>query len=833
MRGGSGIGVKAYARKRPTALAAMAGVAALSAGQPTFAADGADAAADAADAAPMVAAVDVNGRRKPLDTETGAATILTTVQDTPQAVNIIDAAQLRSQGINTLEQALRNVPGITVTIGEGGQLNGDQFKIRGFDSKDDVYIDGLRDFGVYSRDSFNYEQVQVLKGPSGAMFGRGTTGGVINTQSKRPRLEDFQSVDAYVGNGDYYRALADVNHQFGETTAARLALMASSMGVVDRDKVYSKRWGAAASVGFGLGTDTQVTVSYLHQHDKRRPDYGIIIVQRPGDIIARPATEYGVGVDRSNYLGFNADRDITDTDILTVRVSHRVNDKVSLTSDTRYGVYSRYFQYSTLDQCNAACTTALFDGNPATEAFGGIGGSSPYDNDAWGLQNISTIRVDYDLGGFRNQAIFGVDLSRQENDKNFYAYTLPSGIATRPAIPHPIVTPDPTFPAGYGVFRPVPGGNIACPATGNCTTNILGPTRFTNVAGTGVLESHGRSTNVAAFFTDRLWLAEQISIIGSLRIDRYEAQLDSILYTGAASPPGGIKSKSTLKSPRISAVFEPADDQTFYVSWGRSETPQGTSITAAGTALTVTAKDLEPEVSKILEAGAKVAIPGTQLSLTGSVFRIRKNNALQTDPATGFLLAQSGEKQEVKGVEVGLTGRLTPNWTINAGYAYLDAEIKESFSNCVVPTTTTGTPTNIVCPVGVTAAIPVANTIAVGQQVIFVPKHSASFYTNYDLSDWIDGLAIGGDVAYQGQQNVVYTGRSVSFADRGTLTPSRLGVVPESLTFNAFASYRTGPYRFSINGYNLTNRLNYSQVFGNRATPAAGRTVIVSVGASF
>lgn len=830
MRGGNGIGVKAYARKRQTALAAVAGLAALGVCHPALAAD---TAADEADAAPLVSAVDVNGRRKPLDTDTGVTTMLTTVQDTPQAVNIIDAAQLRSQGINTLEQALRNVPGITVTIGEGGQLNGDQFKIRGFDSKDDVYIDGLRDFGVYSRDSFNYEQVQVLKGPSGAMFGRGTTGGVINTQSKRPRLEDFQSVDAYVGNGDYYRALADVNHQFGDTTAARVALMASSMGVVDRDKVYSKRWGAAATVGFGLGTDTQLTVSYLHQHDKRRPDYGIIIVQRPGEIVARPATEYGVGVDRSNYLGFNDDRDTTDTDILTVRVSHKLNDRVSLTSDTRYGVYARYFQYSTLDQCAAACTAALFDGNPATEAFGGIGGSSPYDNDAWGLQNISTIRVDYDLGGLRNQAIFGIDVSRQENDKNFYAYTLPAGIATRPAIPHPIVTPDPTFPAGYGVFRPVPGGNITCPATGNCTTNILGPTRFTNVAGTGVLESHGRSTNAAIFFTDRLWVSEQVSVIGSMRIDRYVADLDSVLYTGAASPPGGVKSKSTLKSPRISAVFEPADDQTFYVSWGRSETPQGTSITAAGTALTVTAKDLEPEVSKILEAGAKMAIPGTQLSVTGSVFRIRKNNALQTDPATGFLLAQSGEKQEVKGVEVGLTGRLTPNWTINAGYAYLDAEIKESFSNCVVPGATTGTPTNIVCPVGVTAAIPVANTIAIGQQVIFVPKHSGSLYTNYDLSDWIDGLAVGGDVNYQGKQNVVYTGRSVSFADRATLTPTRLGVVPESLTFNAFASYRTGPYRFSINGYNLTNRLNYSQVFGNRATPAAGRTVIVSVGASF
>src|SRR4029078_10964781 len=139
--------------------------------------------------------------------DTGLSVLQSTVQDTPQAINVIGQEQLKAQGINTLEGALRNVPGITIAIGEGGTLSGDQFKIRGFDAKDDIYVDGLRDFGAYTRDSFNYEEVQVLKGRSGAMFGRGTTGGVINTLSKEPRLEDFQGFDLYAGNGDYVRAL--------------------------------------------------------------------------------------------------------------------------------------------------------------------------------------------------------------------------------------------------------------------------------------------------------------------------------------------------------------------------------------------------------------------------------------------------------------------------------------------------------------------------------------------------------------------------------------------------------------------------------------------------
>lgn len=820
-------GVVGYAKKRRLGAAALAGAFGLAG-----AAHAAEAAAEA-DAGYEVSGVTVTGQKKALDGDTGLSVLPTTVQDTPQAINVIDQAQLKAQGVSSLEQALRNVPGITIAIGEGGTLNGDQFKIRGFDSKDDVYIDGLRDFGVYTRDSFNYQEVQVLKGPSGAMFGRGTTGGVINTVSKRPQLKDEISLDLYGGNGDYYRGLADINRKLGETTAVRLNLMATSAGVVDRDLIKSERWGAAASVGFGLGTDTSLVLSYLHQHDRRRPDYGIIIVQPPGQIIARPASEYGVGVERSTYLGFRNDVDRTDADIVTVRLSHKAAPWLTLTSDSRVGAYSRYFQYTTTDQCNAACTTALFDNNPSTEAYGGIGGSGPYDQDSWGIQNISTARMDLKFGGLADQLIVGLDASYQHNDKQFFGYTLPAGISTRPNIPHPLVNPDPNFPAGYTVFRPIPGTNITCPASGNCTTNILGGTVTTNFAGPAALKTEGAATDLGIFVTNRLWLTDALSLIGSVRFERYEAKLDTLLMSGAESPAGGLKVKSDLTSPRVSAVYEPRPDQTFYLSWGRSQTPQGTSVVGAGTAVTLTAKDLEPEESEVLEAGAKVGLPFGQSSFTASIFDVKKDNALQTDPGTGFVMAQSGERQEVKGIELGLTGKLTPDWTVSLGYAYLDAKIKQSFVNCAVPTSTSGTPTGVVCPVGVTAAIPVLNTVAVGRQVVFVPRTSASLYTSYDLGNWIEGLTIGGDVIYQDRQNVTYTARSVSYADRSTLTPLRIGQVPESVTVDAFVSYRRDAYRVSLNVYNLTDRLNYTQVFGNRAVPAAGRTVILSVGTTF
>lgn len=825
----AGVGVTGYRMARTPGAARTAVLAAgLAAGVCAWS-GAAQAEEDAA--AAIVSGVTVTANETPLARDTGLPTLTATIQDTPQAISLIPAEQLKAQGTASLEGALRNVPGITISIGEGGTLSGDQFKIRGFDAKDDLYLDGLRDFGAYVRDSFDYQEVQVLKGPSGALFGRSTAGGAVNIITKSPELADFADVDLYAGTGRYARAVADLNHRLGRTSAVRLTVMANDTGVVDRDLIYSRRWGVALAGAWGLGTDTTISANYTHQHNHQRPDYGVVIVQPPGSITARPATEYDVGVERSSFLGFRNDVDRSDTDMLTVRLAHQASDRLSFTSETRYAVYSRYFQYSTLDQCQAACTAALFDNDPTTEAFGGIGGSSPYQMDAWGLQNVSTARLDDDLGRFRNQAVIGIDLSREVNDKHFLAYSLPPGVATRPAMPHPIVHPDPDFPAGYSVFDPVPGKTLFCGAPGNCTTNVLGAPVFANVAGTGTLRSRGVSTDAGVFASDRLWLSPMWSVIGSYRLDRYVATLSNVLYTGQGTPQ--VKATSTLKSPRLSLVFEPGADRTFYLSWGKAQTPQGTSIVGAGTALSVTAQDLKPEDSQIWEAGAKLGVPGTRLTATASVFDIRKDNALQVDPATGFLQAQSGERQEVKGVELGLIGKITPSWTLSAGYAYLDAKIRQSFSNCAVPGSTTGTPTNIVCPAGVGAAMPVLNTVAVGRQVTFVPKHSASLFTEHRFRGALDGLEIGGDVTYQSRLNLAYTARSLSFADRGTLVAAKLAEAPANLTLDVFAAYRMGRYRLAVNAYNLTDRLNYAQVFGNRATPAPGRTVVVSLSASF
>lgn len=290
------------------------------------------------------------------------------VEDVPHVVNVITEETLQEQGVASLEQALRNVPGITTQIGEGGVMSGDQFFIRGLSAKNDIFTDGLRDFGVYTRDSFNYGQVEVFKGPSATAFGRGAAGGGINTTSKTPVSDTFGSLNVAGGMADNMRVTGDRNQDLGDGIAARIAVMAHSNGVEGRDRIESERWGIAPSIGFGLDGPTSATIAYLHQDERKVPDYGIPTIQPTVNDFARPAPDFRI--DSSNNYGLASDRDDAVVDSITFRLRHEVNDVLTLTSDLRYGVYQRYWQ-ATPTTCNATCAANLVDGNPDTIPLAG------------------------------------------------------------------------------------------------------------------------------------------------------------------------------------------------------------------------------------------------------------------------------------------------------------------------------------------------------------------------------------------------------------------------------------------------------------------------------
>src|SRR5690349_6932529 len=135
--------------------------------------------------------------------------------DTPKSVTVVTADTIAQTGAVSLTDALRTVPGITIGAAEGGNPVGDNLFIRGYNAQTDTYIDGIRDSGSQSREVFNLEQVEVVKGPNSAYGGRSSAGGGINLISKSAQLENFSNASVGLGTDKYRRVTGDLNRTLG------------------------------------------------------------------------------------------------------------------------------------------------------------------------------------------------------------------------------------------------------------------------------------------------------------------------------------------------------------------------------------------------------------------------------------------------------------------------------------------------------------------------------------------------------------------------------------------------------------------------------------------
>jgi catecholate siderophore receptor len=250
------------------------------------------------------------------------------ILDTPQSVNVIPAQVLQEQGATTLTEALKNVPGITLNAGEGG-THGDLVNLRGFSVSDDYFLDGLRDTGLYTRDAFDYDSVEVLKGPSSTLFGRGTTGGAINQVTKSPELYPIDNFSVTGGTNAELRGTADVNYVLDDDAALRVNVMGQRNNIDGEPFARNQRWGIAPAIAFGLGTDTVWTLKYLHQQQDDIPNTGVPF------LFGQPAP-----VPKTAFYGLPSDdRYQTDVEIVTGKVEHKINDIFSVSDTVRYGSY--------------------------------------------------------------------------------------------------------------------------------------------------------------------------------------------------------------------------------------------------------------------------------------------------------------------------------------------------------------------------------------------------------------------------------------------------------------------------------------------------------------
>ncbi len=531
--------------------------------------------------------------------------------DTPRTVTVIPREVIQDRGATSLTDVLRTTPGITLGAGEGGVPFGDRPFVRGFDSQNDIFIDGFRDQGSQFRDPFNIEQVEIVKGPSSAFTGRGATGGSINIVTKRPNEKNSIAGDLTVGSGWTKRATADINQKVFDTVAVRLNAMVHDGEIPGRDEVEQKRWGFAPSVTFGLGRPTQLTLSYYHLQGEGIPDYG-----HPFD----PRTGKPVKVDRDNFYGLLA-RDFQEyqVDTAAAEFTHDFSDTLKFRSRV---------QYSRSTNDYVVTVPAFPNGTDYSTVRRNV---RQRDSKNEIISNQTDITTEFQTGSLRHKLSTGVELvheksrstGREFNDAStgLYGQTIQNAFTNAPAAD--LGNPNPNDP-WTGAYR-------------------------------STTATKTKATTLSAFVFDTVKIGEQFEISGGARVDRFEAES------------GALKADDTSFNWQIGAVWKPLPNGSVYASYGTSTNPsaEGLSI-STGTAA------LDPEKNANYEIGTKWNFLRDQVQVTAAAFRTEKTNARVND--LGGVTVLDGERR-VDGFEIGLSGAITPDWKVFGGYTFMKSEI--------------------------------------------------------------------------------------------------------------------------------------------------------------
>ncbi len=561
------------------------------------------------------------------------------LRDTPQTIIVIPREIFNQQGATTLSEVLRNTSGITFAAGEGGgatNTSGDAFYLRGFDTSNNIFIDGVRDVGAYSRDVFNIEQVDVAKGPAGADIGRGGASGYVNISTKIPRLEDFVAATASYGfdeqtSGSRRRTTIDVNQSLSRPslnstslspsssvpgTAVRVNALWQDNDAVGRDYAKSRSWAIAPSLALGLGSASRAYLTYQHTEQANLPDYGLPTAVLPGYISAFPIPP----IDRSTFYGFTSDTDKINADAAMLRLEHDFGPDLRLSNQTRYSASQRE-AFATTPGSNAASYV------PAT----GLLTRSRQGNkrDLTMLSNQTNLNGHFNTGLIGHNFSSGVELSRET------AYSPAITSATLAAIP--IQSPD---------------------------ADALPPALLRSGAHTHI------ATKTAALYAfDTLRISEKWQANASLRAERYDTHYVSIAATGI---PTVVDAQHGLVSWKTGLVYKPVTAGSFYAAYAVSLTPPGTDFTLSSAAGNQNNPDTDPQETTNLEFGVKWDFFKGKLSATAAVFRTVNDKTVYTDALLGPIPAG---KQTVQGVELGLSRRFTDNWVVLGSISFLESEI--------------------------------------------------------------------------------------------------------------------------------------------------------------
>jgi len=574
--------------------------------------------------------------------------------DTPQNITVLTQTQIEDSGLSDLRDILEAQPGITLGTGENGNAFGDRYIIRGHEARSDVFVDGVRDPGMTTRESFATEQIEITKGPSSTFAGRGSTGGAINSVTKQASTEyDFNELQVGLGTDAYKRITLDSNKKVNDDVAVRANLLFSGKDIPDRSPADKERTGVALSGAFRATKKLNFTTDFYYLKAEDTPDMGRYL----DSVTGKANDDIPVYVQDSDFLN-------SEVKTLTFGASYDFTADVRLKNTLRYGETDNGYVTTSARGTNRA------DSDPAAPGADTITLSSHQGwQDVDYLVNQTNLYIDKELGNTKHQFVVGFEYSDMNVKNGTYNLT------------------------NNGVSNCVTNGRGGA-SDSYCLTNADGSV-VDNIGGfldrdvtKGSYDTDYSVETLSLSLMDTITFNDKWSVFLGARVDDFDYRND--LLGRGATDPDRYSYSDTLFNGHIGAVYNFNDKGNAYLTFSTSSNINGGESDTSGCGYggvcssINSIKNSEPENTRNIELGTKWNVMDDKLLLTASAFEITKTNVMESasesDYDAGDSLFNDGENR-VTGIEVSAVGNITEKLSTQFGAAVMNSEVLKSGVN--------------------------------------------------------------------------------------------------------------------------------------------------------
>ncbi len=567
----------------------------------------------------------------------------------PQSVNVVTKEFIRDQNFQSVTDVTRYVPGVAIHQGEG---NRDELVIRGVDSSANFFVNGFRDDVQYFRDLYNTQSVEVLKGPSAMIFGRGAGGGLVNRTLKDADGQRVYEASATVGSWNDKRVTLDAGQAVNDNVAVRFNAMYENSDTF-RQYGHLERYGINPTVTLKPDDDTKIKLSYEYFHDFRLADRGNPsqalpgVGTNPGSGATRfnPTTPFAPNGNLSVFYG-SPIYNYAKVELSTAQaiVEHDFGNGLTMRNGTIYSDYNRGYRnvYPGGTGVPAAQAAALGAGavtpDQSTVTLNAYQNYTPREN--FFNQNDWVWKTD--TGPVLHTIAFGTEMGRQ------------TGLSLRNSGQFPL------------------NGGASWVAVNPFNPTYFGPVTFNHIASDA--NSSYQLKVESAYVQDQIEITRWLQLVLGARYDIFDLQaFDQNTFT--------TRQRADYKwSPKAAVILKPIDTVSLYTAWSINYLPaSGDQFSALSNGTLI----LQPQKFEQTEVGAKWNI-NPKLLFTAAAYELIRTNVPLANPNGDGTFFPSGSHR-IRGAETALTGYITPEWQSVLGYAYTDAKITSATSPTILP----------------------------------------------------------------------------------------------------------------------------------------------------